>query len=128
MSNNELAKDWLRRALSNLARAESGKVSDNVLYEDLCYDAQQAVEKSLKSLCIFNSLDCPRTHDISYLFDIVQKSGVKIPENVELARALTEYAVETRYPGDYEPIDEEDYLAALDIAQNIISWVNSIII
>jgi len=35
---------------SNMARAKAGRVSPDILYEDLCYDAQQAVEKSFFSL------------------------------------------------------------------------------
>jgi hypothetical protein len=43
------AGGWLRRARSNLARAKQDK-PDEVLFEDLCFDAQQAVEKALKAL------------------------------------------------------------------------------
>ena len=50
MRNLERAKEWLKRAKSNLARAKAGKVSEDILYEDLCFDAQQAAEKALKAL------------------------------------------------------------------------------
>ena len=36
MKNLKQAKEWLKRAKSNMARAESGKTSPEVLYEDLC--------------------------------------------------------------------------------------------
>lgn len=52
MKSPERAKEWLTRAKSNLARVKAGKVSEDILYEDLCFDAQQAVEKALKALCI----------------------------------------------------------------------------
>ena len=52
MKNLELAKQWLKRARSNLARAKAGRTSPEMLYEDFCFDAQQAAEKALKSLCI----------------------------------------------------------------------------
>lgn len=42
-------RDWLGRAKSNLARARQPK-PDEVFWEDLCFDAQQAVEKALKAV------------------------------------------------------------------------------
>ncbi len=50
MKNKEIILNWLKRARSNLERAKIGKVSPGILYEDLCFDAQQAVEKSLKAI------------------------------------------------------------------------------
>jgi len=52
MKNREIILNWLKRARSNLERAKLGKVSQGILYEDLCFDAQQAVEKSLKAILI----------------------------------------------------------------------------
>ena len=44
MKNREIILNWLKRARSNLERAKMGKVTQGILYEDLCFDAQQAVE------------------------------------------------------------------------------------
>ena len=52
MKNREIILNWLKRARSNLERAKMGKVTQEILYEDLCFDAQQAVEKSLKAILI----------------------------------------------------------------------------
>jgi HEPN domain-containing protein len=48
MKNLDKANEWLQRAKSNMARAKAGRVLPDILYEDLCYDAQQAVEKALE--------------------------------------------------------------------------------
>jgi len=40
---------------------------------------------------------------------------------------LSDYAVETRYPGNYEPVDEDEYLRALDIGKFICAWVAGLI-
>ncbi len=37
----------------------------------------------------------------------LEKEGVEVSENLQNAKILTGYAVETRYPGDYEPVDDE---------------------
>ena len=123
MKNLDKAKEWLQRAKSNMARAKAGRVSPDILYEDLCYDAQQAVEKAFKSVCIIYEIVFPKTHDIAYLIELLEKGGVKVPENLQDARILTGYAVETRYPGDYEPVDEDDFRKALEIAKEVLKWV-----
>lgn len=46
------ASTWLNRAKSNLARAKVGQLFPEILYEDLCFDAQQAAEKALKALFV----------------------------------------------------------------------------
>jgi HEPN domain-containing protein len=38
-----------------------------VFYEDLCYDAQQCVEKSIKGLLTFNNVKFRYVHDIGEL-------------------------------------------------------------
>ena len=54
--------EWLRRARSNLARARADRGLPDDLYEDLCFDTQQAVEKSLKALLVHRGLAFPKTH------------------------------------------------------------------
>ena len=125
MKNRNIVNDWMIRAESNLYRAKSGKISDKILYEDLCYDCQQAAEKSLKALLIALGHEAPRTHNIGNLVRILFKSGYVIPEPVLTASALTEYAVNTRYPGDYEEVKHVDYENALHMAEEVCSWVRS---
>lgn len=122
MKNLEHAQKWLQRAKSNMARAKAGRLSPEILYEDLCFDCQQVVEKALKSVCIINEIVFPKTHDIAYLIELLEKRTVKIPDVVQEAKFLTGYAVETRYPGDYEPVDETDYLNAIEIAEKALKW------
>jgi len=51
---------WLKRAQSNLARAKLPKL-DEALWEDYCFDAQQAAEKALKALLLFNNIPTDST-------------------------------------------------------------------
>lgn len=117
-------KQWLLRARSNLSRAKLGKQADDILYEDLCFDAQQAAEKALKALLLYLHLDCPRTHFIGQLLSLLESSrNVAIAEEIKAAAVLTDYAVTTRYPGDWEAIDAEEYQQALKHAERIWEWV-----
>ncbi|OQA59204.1 MAG: HEPN domain protein [Euryarchaeota archaeon ADurb.Bin294] len=125
MKNREIVKDWMTRAESNHYRARLGRVTEKILFEDLCYDCQQTAEKSLKGLLIALDIESPRTHNIGNLFRLLHNAGVFIPQPVLAGSALTEYAVNTRYPGDYDPVSEEDYENALLMAEEVFSWVRS---
>jgi HEPN domain-containing protein len=127
MKNREIILNWLKRARSNLERAKLGKVSQGILYEDLCFDAQQAVEKSLKAILIKLNKSFPKTHSIGILLKLIEEAGVEIPENINQAKLLTVYAVDARYPGDYEPVSKEEYNEALKIAEDVFKWLDNII-
>lgn len=46
-----------------------------------------------------------------------------IPEEIKASSDLTDYAVNTRYPGMYEPLRDDEYQEALAVAQRVVSWV-----
>jgi HEPN domain-containing protein len=48
MKNPDTPEAWLKRAKSNIIIAKNDTQNDFVYYEDLCFNAQQCVEKSLK--------------------------------------------------------------------------------
>ncbi len=57
------------------------------------------------------------------MLKILEDFGVKIPEKIKEAKILTDYAVETRYPGDYEPVAEDEYIKAIMISEDVYNWV-----
>ena len=120
-----MLKQWLGRAKSNLSRAASGKTAPDIVYEDLCFDCQQAAEKSLKALMVLNDIVPSPTHSLSLLVETLEKHTIDIPDDVKEAVALSYYAVTTRYPGRYEPVDEQEYQDALMMARQIVEWVES---
>jgi HEPN domain-containing protein len=119
-------REWLRRARSNLARASQGQVTPDVLLEDACFDAQQAVEKALKALLVMRGVQVPRTHAISQLITMLAELGFDVPEEVQEASALTDYAVAARYPGPSEPVLAEDHEEAVAIAKAVVSRASGI--
>ncbi len=114
-------KIWIKRAKSSLILSMSKK-TDDIYYEDLCFDAQQAAEKALKALIIFLGLEPPKTHSFNSILLELEKK-IQIPEKVKNVLDLNDYAVQTRYPGDYQPIDEEEYNNAIEVAEYIYNWV-----
>lgn len=118
--------EWLRRSRSNLARAKAGRPSPEVLYEDLTFDAQQAAEKAIKALLVNRAVAFPKTHALVELLDLVERSGVVVPTEVREAGRLTVYAVETRYPG-IEEVIEEEHLEATELAERVVRWAEMLI-
>jgi HEPN domain-containing protein len=116
---------WLRRARSNLAQARGAGLPD-VLFEDLCFDAQQAAEKAIKAVLVHIGAEFPKTHDINRLLTIGAASGLAIPDEIREADRLTRHAVQSRYPGPWE-VSEDDYRRAVAMAEHVLSWAASLI-
>ena len=118
-------EDWLRYAVSdlNLARVVP---PPGVLLEGLCFHAQQAVEKALKAILVSYSVPFPRTHSIRMLIDLLVQY-LSVPEAVQEAAILTDYAVMTRYPGDIEPVSDDEYQQSIRLADTVVSWAKRII-
>lgn len=113
-------REWLNRARSNLIRAKLSAAG--VYYEDLCFDAQQAVEKAIKALLIHYQVDFPYIHDIAELLTLLEANGEEIPATVKTAERLTRFAVFTRYPGMASVIRREEYEEAVKVAEEVVSW------
>lgn len=128
MKSLSLVEEWLKRAKSNLLRARAGKISEGILYEDLCFDCEQAVEKSLKGLLVHQGVSFPKTHSIAYLIELVEDGGIDVPDEIKESVSLTAYAVGTRYPGEFEQVDEKEYIEALKIAERVFNWVKKKIV
>jgi HEPN domain-containing protein len=120
---NEDYKVWLKRARSSLALSKT-KPDDEIIFEDLCYQAQQAVEKALKAFLVFFDIDPVRTHNLVNLTKELSKH-IAIPVEINDVVMLNDYAVQTRYPGDYTPIEETEYNNSIQIADLCVKWVES---
>ena len=118
--------EWLMRAKSNLAVAR-GEKTEEIFWEDLCFNAQQAAEKALKAIFQHKGLLFRYVHDLEELITTLERSGVSIPSLVKEAEILTQYALETRYPGEGEPVDEEEYRRALELAEAVVHWAEEVL-
>jgi len=127
MKNEDYVSERLRRARSNLERAKVGKVNDAIMYEDLCFDCQQAAEKAIKALLISLNKKFPPIHSIAGLLEIVADARINVPRSIQEAVILTDYAVKTRYPGEGEPVSKEEYRESVNLAVAVYEWVCKII-
>jgi HEPN domain-containing protein len=117
-------QEWLRRAKSNLTLASQPKL-EQVYWEDLCFEAQQAAEKAIKAVLLSKGVRFRFVHDIAELLTLLEQNSVTAPETVRAAAALTDYSVESRYPGPFEPVTESEFIEALRIARSVVSWAEA---
>lgn len=127
MVNLAVANEWLRRAKGNLIIGKDSSYIDlrDIPMEDLCFNLQQCVEKSLKAVLIFNEIEFPFVHEIASLLTILKKNKIEVPDDIIYAAKLTRYAVSTRYPGDYDKITDTDYKEASEIAEKVYNWAKN---
>jgi HEPN domain-containing protein len=91
---NETAKRWLTFAKEDLRVAEI--VLREAIYNQVCFHAQQCVEKALKSALTHRGHTTPRTHSITDLLSVLPSEYL-----ANLRDALVElddFYIPTRYP------------------------------
>ena len=118
-------EEWLVHALSDLKLAKLGQEDPDILPEQICFHAQQAVEKAFKAVLLFSKVDFPLTHDLQELIEVCEEAGIALPEDLKEVDTLTPYAVETRYPGYWEPITEMDKEEAIQLADKVLQWAKT---
>lgn len=116
----ELVQEWLRWARADLAVAE---IEDRRVAPAIrAFHAQQATEKALKALLVRRQVEFPRIHALGPLLELCKSSGFSGTEALIDAVTLTRYAVATRYPGEAEPITEQDAADAAILAAQAVTW------
>lgn len=121
----DIVQDWLRRSKSDLQLGKAALHTQDVLPEDACFHAQQCAEKALKALLFQLDISFPRTHAIEVLLDLLKSNELNIPNGVDEAFELSQYAVQTRYPGEWEVVTQSEARGALERAALVLAWVEA---
>lgn len=74
---------------------------------------------------VLRGIEFPYIHELARLMDILESGGDSIPDAVRRAARLTQYATATRYPGLEEPVTEQDYAEAVELAEVVLRWADS---
>lgn len=118
-------QDWLRNAQSDLTLARLRRTR-GMLYEHLCFHAQQAAEKALKAVLLAHTVTFPRTHDLAFLMDQLPQAISIPPELIDLP-TLSKYAVQNRYPGDTIPVTANHRTHAVRLAEQTVGWAKRLV-
>ncbi|HAZ03456.1 MAG: hypothetical protein A2W90_16515 [Bacteroidetes bacterium GWF2_42_66] len=100
----EITKKWLEAASLDIESItliiENDRLSGHVAFH-----AQQAIEKSLKSLIEENGDRVPKVHSLSKLFALCS-AYIDIQVDEDLIIALDSLYIESRYPGEFGLLPE----------------------
>lgn len=123
------SSEWLKIAKSNLTIGKSYHkfYGEYIRFEELCFELQQCVEKSLKALLVFYGIKFKKTHSILELIDLLLDNKIKVPDELLISVKLTDYAVETRYPDNFIEVTKDEYKEAVEIAEKVYAWAENII-
>jgi HEPN domain-containing protein len=117
--NATIVGQWVERAEHDFRNAEHTlTLEKDCPFDTVCFHAQQCAEKYLKALLLSQSLDFPKTHDLRVLVQLVLSKLSLDLDMTELVK-LNRYSVESRYPGDWDPIARSDAEEAVAIAQRV---------
>lgn len=112
---NDTVKEWIDKAERDLATARRELAAvEQPNYDAVCFHAQQCIEKLMKALLIHLGVIPTKTHDLSFLDQLLTPICPKwswIPDDL---RFLSRAAVAFRYPG--ESAEREEAKQAVDIA------------
>lgn len=101
---------WLRFAHEDLEVARQLLRDDRVAIRHVCWLSQQAAEKALT----LDEVRFPFTHDLDALRNLLSPDWAVRTVHADLAE-LTEWGVESRYPGDWpEPTGTDAAQAAAE--------------
>ena len=85
----ERAGILLRKARDDAYMLVQGSRDEAVPDWILGFHAQQSVEKALKAVLTDQSVESPRTHDLTELMDLVADSGAELPQDHDMLDELT---------------------------------------
>jgi len=95
-----LTREWIEKAENDWGSLHPEiRALKNPNYDAVCFFAQQCVEIYLKTSLIEAGIYFKKTHDLSYLLELVAQVEPLWAAYERELRLLSDYGVEFRYPG-----------------------------
>lgn len=121
---NNMVRQWTEKAERDLLAAQRLlDAKDRDLNDAVCFHAQQSAEKYLKALLVGLDIEVPYTHDLRLLLELASPKA-RLDLATTRVFGLNRYAIQARYPGDWEPIErpeaEEAVVAAHTVRKAVI--------
>lgn len=110
---------WTQKAEHDFLAAEHMmELAKQGLTDIVCFHSRQCAEKYLKALLLYRGIAFPKTHDLRLLLDLIP-TDISLELQREEVIPLNRYAIEGRYPGDWEPITPAEAQRAFEMAQAV---------
>lgn len=118
---------WLEKANHDFAAATIIKQYLPTHLDTIAFHCQQATEKSIKAILVNLGKDFKRTHDLSYLLEMVAEYYTVNTEDFKKVIILNNYSVEVRYPNSTIVLSSEEMDNAIDTAAYFIEMAVTVI-
>ncbi len=116
---HKLVKQWVEKAEEDFRTAEYLLVlKEDCPLNPVCFHSQQCVEKYIKALLVYCSIQFPKSHDVVELLNLVPENYRPDLSIYDLA-IINRYAVDTRYPGEWEIITRQEAEDSVRIAGDV---------
>ncbi|RJP14293.1 MAG: HEPN domain-containing protein [Candidatus Abyssobacteria bacterium SURF_5] len=119
----DLAKAWLKKAQNDLVTASQTLLLPDGPTDTVCFHAQQAVEKALKAMLVYQNVAFPKIHDSLKLLDLVLPSAPDLEKYRQRFAEVSGYAIEVRYPSDLVEPTREEALQAFKFAEEVVQKI-----
>jgi HEPN domain-containing protein len=120
--HRRLVAQWFDYALQDLTTAERCLRDPEIPPRQSCFHAQQAAEKAIKSALVHEQVDFPFRHNLNELLDLLPGYW-RVKQEFPDLEALTQWAVEARYPGNWMPPTEDDAAHAVAQARGVVESI-----
>jgi HEPN domain-containing protein len=94
------SREWARKAEADYRGARNLARKKPPLHDLVCFHCQQCAEKYLKALLEELGIAVAKTHDLDKLLTHLRSHHPTLSSLRRGLRFLTEFAVDTRYPGN----------------------------
>lgn len=106
IEKRKLIEEWFSKADHDIFSAEVIFAAQPIIFDSVAFHCQQAVEKYLKSYCIFLEILPPKSHNLQLLLNIILDYDTSF-EELKFVNVLTPYAVAIRYADHANVFDSE---------------------
>lgn len=107
---NPLTLEWIEKAEADYITTQKLLPTTNPqLYDIICFHAQQCIEKYLKAWLQEADVPVPRSHNLEELLALIVPTLLVWSKWQPDFKIITEYPVESRYPGDSATTDNAEH-------------------
>ena len=123
------AHNWLAFAREDLVLAEAAL--EKGIFNQVCFHAQQGVEKALKAFLRSRQRSVPRTHALSELLALCRVLEQRAGELESICEQLDRYYLPTRYPDALPGMGPEglptrqDAEEAVELLRQAMGWIET---
>lgn len=126
--NSQPAQKWFAIGNNDLKYVQASFEEFGAFYPQICFIAQQAVEKYLKGFLILQKNSFPKIHDLTKLLKFCAEIEKDFLDFADETNYLSQFYLIARYPlTEYPPAGKKEAKKALDSAEEIIGFIKKVV-